>query len=213
MSKDFKVSVTKKQYLFQSRQDCIHLLSTSCLSLTHTTLVIISIFFIFPRSTLFFNIFFFLKYFSSSLRSPSLLLSQGPLKPHVPASHLTNSAASPGPGAYNSSSTFGRMSQSKNQSNPNAKFGTSKREDSSKTYISQKHQKSMPSSYSQESYYGDLEKATSMGRQASSSKRTSANVGFGKANRFNKINKNSTSNVDYGKVNTSPIIHDIFISL
>ena len=92
------------------------------------------------------------------------------------------------------------MSQSKNQSNPNAKFGTSKREDSNKTYISQKHQKSMPSSYSQESYYGDLEKATSMGRQSSSSKRTSANVGFGKANRFNKNNKNSTSNVDYGKV-------------
>lgn len=90
------------------------------------------------------------------------------------------------------------MAESKKKSNPISKFGTSQRESSNKQYISPKHQKSMPSSYSQESYYGDLAGTTSMGKMPSSKLRSSSNTKFSKANRFDKSGASNTKDVDYG---------------
>lgn len=123
----------------------------------------------------------------------------GPLKPHVPGGNLTNSAASPGPGAYNSTSSFGRMAESKKNSNPQSKFGTSLRESSNRQYISPKHQKSMPSSYSNTSFYGDLESTSTLGKMSSSKLRTNPKFGFGSATRFTQGKGSSTKNVGYSE--------------
>jgi hypothetical protein len=96
----------------------------------------------------------------------------------VPACRLTNSAASPGPGAYESASTFGKQTRSKKKTNPIPKFGTSQRSAVNKQYISAKHAKLTPSSYSSESYYGDLAGTTSMGKMPNSKLKSAANTRF-----------------------------------
>jgi len=91
------------------------------------------------------------------------------------------------------------MAESKKNSNPQSKFGTSLRESSNRQYISPKHQKSMPSSYSNTSFYGDLESTSTLGKMSSSKLRTNPKFGFGSATRFTQGKGSSTKNVGYSE--------------
>ena len=125
----------------------------------------------------------------------------GSLKPHVPQERLSNRSAMPGPGAYNSRSQFGKMATSKRASAAVPKFGRSKRESVNRQYISPKHQKPMPSSYSAENFYGDLESTSTLGKMSNSQLKTNPKFGFGTSSRFKSGGgRSATSNVDYGNV-------------
>ena len=56
----------------------------------------------------------------------------------------------------------------------------------------------MPSSYSAESYYGDLAGTSSFGQLPKSNMRTNPKFGFGTQARFSSKTRTTTSNVDYG---------------
>eukprot|EP00946_MAST-07B_sp_MAST-7B-sp1_P002625 g2625.t1 len=122
----------------------------------------------------------------------------GPLKPHVPEERLSNKSAMPGPGAYESRSQFGKMSNSKRATAASSKFGRSKRESVNRQYISPKHQKSMPSSYTSQNFYGDLETTSTLGKMSNSQLKNNPKFGFGTSQRFKSSAKSSTANVDYG---------------
>jgi hypothetical protein len=91
------------------------------------------------------------------------------------------------------------MAESKRTSQPQPKFGTSERDATNKQYISPKHQKSMPSSYSSTTFYGDMESTSTLGKMSSSKLRTNPKFGFGSASRFGKGRGSTTKDVDYGE--------------
>lgn len=57
----------------------------------------------------------------------------------------------------------------------------------------------MPSSYSNTSFYGDLESTSTLGKMSSSKLRTNPKFGFGSATRFAQGKGSSTKNVGYSE--------------
>ena len=107
----------------------------------------------------------------------------GKRQPHVPRERLTNAQASPGPGAYNTQSSFGNQTLSEKSSPKKTKFGKEDRETISKLYMTAEQSKKMPSKYTEEIYVGDNKANSSLGKQVSSSKKTARSSGFGTSQR------------------------------
>ena len=123
---------------------------------------------------------------------------KGRIKPHVASEKLSSfTAESPGPGAYDSHSSFSRQSKSTKKSSPTVKFGSADRDNYKKQYITAAQQKKVPSNYTGEiSYLGGS--SSSMGKMSSSTRKSAPKFGFGSSSRFgNSKSKRVTSDVDY----------------
>lgn len=107
----------------------------------------------------------------------------GKKQPHMPREKLTNAQHVPGPGAYDTKSSFGNQTMSSKTSPQKTKFGKDTRGTLDKTYISAEHSKKLPSNYSQEIFVGEISKVSAIGKQVSSSKKTAKSYGFGTSQR------------------------------
>jgi hypothetical protein len=121
----------------------------------------------------------------------------GGLQPHKHARELTDQRATPAPGAYECRSMFGAQNNSTKRTAPARCFGSGTRDATQRQYISPKHSKTMPSNYSKESYYGELDGTTSIGRQRDSRIKTEPSIKFGQNARFKGNVSTVTKDVDY----------------
>lgn len=104
--------------------------------------------------------------------------------------HVKRAATSPGPGSYTQIAAVGIQASSTKPSTPRFGFGSSNREHMAKVYISPDHEKVTggrdapgPGAYAQVPSTGQ--------KQPMSNVHTAASWGFGTAERFNKVSKQS----------------------